>query len=298
MTVWTDILVAIVGGDRRETEIASLARSAGARVRIFGCPPPQDEEIEVALSLERALRQARVAVMPVPLIGPDGSLYAPHAEQPIFLTEAALFEMETPAHVVIGKADANLEEAAARTGVTIHEYESDSELMMLRAPAIAEGAIRVAIERSPLTLHDANVGVMGFGRIASVLVRSLIALNARVHVFARRAEARAQAYAAGAAPHAFDELPGVFPTLDVLYNSVPVRMLGKKELSYLADGTLVVDLAAPPGGVDLEAAEELRLDAFWARGLGASAPRTVARSQWTGIDRIITAALQEDRAEP
>jgi hypothetical protein len=53
-------------------------------------------------------------------------------------------------------------------------------------------------------------------------------------------------------------------------------------------------MSAPPGGVDGEVATELGLDHVWARGLGASAPRTVAASQWAGVSRIVAAALAQD----
>ncbi len=46
-----------------------------------------------------------------------------------------------------------------------------------------------------------------------------------------------------------------------------------------------MDIAAPPGGVDLAAAKELGQRALWARGMGKSAPVTVGRSQWIGIER-------------
>jgi dipicolinate synthase subunit A len=41
-----------------------------------------------------------------------------------------------------------------------------------------------------------------------------------------------------------------------------------------------MDLAAPPGGVDLESAGQLGHVAVWARGLGRRAPVTVGASQW------------------
>jgi dipicolinate synthase subunit A len=49
-----------------------------------------------------------------------------------------------------------------------------------------------------------------------------------------------------------------------------------------------VDIAAPPGGVDLDLARSLGHRAWWARGMGRRAPVTVGRSQWTGIARRIS----------
>jgi dipicolinate synthase subunit A len=290
MNIWEGKIVAFVGGDRRESEMAVIARDLGAEPRVFGAPNIPGG-VAPSASMKDALREADIAVMPVPLNAPDGSLYAPFAPSAIHADASALAEMKQGAHLIIGRADDPLRAAALDAGVTVHEYEHDTDLMLMRAPAIAEGAIRVAIERSPLTIHDTHIGVVGFGRIASALSRSLIGLNAHVHVFARRADARAAAYALGATPHDLDEMSEAFPSLPVVYNAVPVRLLVEDALKHLPQGALVIDLAAPPGGVDFDAVTRLGLDGFWARGLGASAPRTVAASQWIGVDRIARAAL-------
>jgi dipicolinate synthase subunit A len=292
MTIWEGVTVAIVGGDARETEMAYLATDAGATVRVFGTPPPRHDDIVAAASVVQALAGARVAILPVPYPAIDGALYAPFAEVAIRIAADDLSAMTADAHVITGKSDRFLDEAAAKAGVTVHEYEHDTDLMLLRAPAIAEGAIRVAIEHSPETIHDAQIGLVGFGRIGTTLARALIALNAHVHVFARRHEARAAAYALGATPHTFDEVADVFPLLNVLYNAVPALVIDDAALEHLPKRCLVVDLAAPPGGIDRGAARARDLTAVWARGLGASAPRTVARSQWIGVERIARKALE------
>jgi dipicolinate synthase subunit A len=291
MTMWECVTVAILGGDAREVEMASLAADAGASVRVFGTPPPCRDDVFTAASVSEALAGARVAILPVPYAAMDGALYAPLADDAIHIAADDLSAMAADAHVITGKSNRVLDEATAKTDVTVHEYEHDTDLMLLRAPAIAEGAIRVAIEHSPVTIHDAHIGLVGFGRIGSTLARALIALNAHVHVFARRDEARAAAYALGATAHTFDEVADVFPRLDILYNSAPAPVIDEAALADLADACLVVDLAAPPGGIDLDAARVRGLTAVWARGLGASAPRTVARSQWVGVERIARQAL-------
>ena len=55
-----------------------------------------------------------------------------------------------------------------------------------------------------------------------------------------------------------------------------------------------MDLAAPPGGVDFDAAKRLGLKAIWGRGLGSRAPITVGASQWGGIRERIEKILLEE----
>jgi dipicolinate synthase subunit A len=73
----------------------------------------------------------------------------------------------------------------------------------------------------------------------------------------------------------------------MVFSAVPAPVVGREVLRRLPPGALVMDLAAPPGGVDLELARELGHRAVWARGLGRRAPITVGASQWSGIRRRI-----------
>jgi dipicolinate synthase subunit A len=269
--------------------MARLSAEAGAQVVTFATPPA--EGIRAAGSVDEALAGARVAVGPLPLPKPDGRLYAPASPEPVYLRREALAGMAASAHIVVGRADPGLRRIADQAGLALHEYEHDTELMYERAPAIAEGAIALAIQRSPVTIHGTAIGVLGFGRTGRVLVQRLIALGAEVHVLARRREARAEARAMGASAHPLEGAPQAVAALEILFSTVPARVLTRDLLASLPRGALVLDLAAPPGSVNHEAARALGLDVVWARGLGASAARTVGRSQWLGVTRILAEAL-------
>ena len=274
--------------------MARLSAEAGAEVVTFATPPA--EGIPTAGSVEEALAGARVAVGPLPLPDPDGRLYAPASTEPVYLRRKALAGMASHAHIVVGRADGKLHRVAKETGVALHEYENDTELMYERAPAIAEGAIAIAIQRSPVTIHGTRIGVMGFGRIGRVLVHRLVALGAEVNVLARRPEARSEARAMGARADPLEAAPEVVTALEILYSTVPTRVVTRSLLIALPKGALVVDLSAPPGSVDHEVGRALGLDVVWARGLGASAARTVGRSQWQGVTRILAAGIGPRRA--
>ena len=69
----------------------------------------------------------------------------------------------------------------------------------------------------------------------------------------------------------------------MLVNSVPVQLVTAAMLETMHKHVLLVDIAAPPGGIDRDGAEALGLRFVWARGMGSRAPVTVGRSQWTGI---------------
>ena len=285
---WQDRRIAVVGGDERDPEIARLAAATGASVHAFGLPWPDEGVPGVTLepTLQAAAAGADYLLLPIPL-GVGLTVYAPHASAPI-VADRALLEMLAPgAHLFCGRVTPELRQATDEAGVEVHEYDPDRELMLLRAPAIVEGAIHQTVEHTDVTINDARVVVVGYGNIGSLLARQLRGLGAHVHVAARNPVQRAAAYADGATPLPLEELPALAPSLDMVFSTVPARVVGREVLERLPRGSLVLDIAPPPDHADLDLAAELGHRAVWARGLGRRAPITVARSQWMGLRRRI-----------
>jgi dipicolinate synthase subunit A len=286
---WASRRLALVGGDERDPEIARLAAETGATVTAFGIPWPDEgiPGVEQVDSPSAAVDGADYILFPIPL-GVGSAIYAPHAREPIVVDEGVFSKAAPGAYAFCGRVTKEIEAAAAAAGVLIHEYDYDRELMMLRGPAIVEGALEQAIEATDVTINDAEVVVVGFGNIGQLLARTLRGLGARVHVAARNPIQRAGAYADGLLPLTLEELPALAPSLDMVFSTVPAQVVDRSVLERLPTGTLVLDIAPPPDHADLELAAELGHRAVWARGLGKRAPVTVGKSQWSGLLRFIT----------
>ena len=174
---WSRLVIGMLGGDRREQEIARLAASTGAQVRAHGFPWPEGGIAGVRHLDDPAavLAGAHFALFPIPGIAASGALFAPAAPAPIVPTREMLAGMTAPAHIILGWADKNLKAHAEALGIAIHEYEWDRGLMLRRTPAIIEGLLRIVIENTAITIHDANVCVVGQGAIGAVLARYMVA---------------------------------------------------------------------------------------------------------------------------
>jgi dipicolinate synthase subunit A len=292
---WKKLVIAIVAGDRREQEIARLAATTGAEVRAYGFPWPEGgiPGVVPARDAADALAGADIALFPIPGIAPDGALFAPQCPVRIIPDREMLAGMRRPAHIILGWADKNLKSHAEPLGITFHEYEWDVGLMLLRGPAIVEGLLKVVIENTDITIHKSRVGIVGQGTIGFLVTRYMVALGAHTHVAARNEVQRAAAHAAGAESHTLDELEALAPRLDIVVSTVPAPVVGRSVIERLPQHALIVDLAAPPGGVDRDAAAELGRKFVWARGMGMRAPVTVGRSQWSGIRRRIESIMKE-----
>jgi len=290
---WKQLIIAILGGDDREQEIARLAGTTGARVRAFGFPWPENgiQGVYLADSAESCLKDADFCLMPIPGIADDGSIFA---EETIIPRQSLLSKMTENSHIILGKADKGLREAAKDLEIGIHEYEHDQELMLLRAPAIVEAALRIIIENTEITIHKARICVVGQGNIGSVLTRTLVGLGAHVTVAARNPVQLALAYTTGATGLQLAQLKDTANQFDIILSTVPAPVVTPEVIDQLPKSALVMDLSAPPGGVDLPYAESTGRKAIWARALGRRAPITVGGSQWVGITKIINEILEKD----
>jgi dipicolinate synthase subunit A len=293
---WKKLTIGMLGGDKREQEIARRAALTGAEVRAHGFPWPEQGIPDVTHLDDPAavLKGAKFALFPIPGISANGALFAPTAPAPIVPDYAMLSGMGPRAHIILGWADKNLKAHAQALSIGLHEYEWDRSLMLQRTPAILEGLLKIVIENTAITIHNSTACVVGQGTIGAVLTRYLVALGAHTYIAARNPEQRAAAFVAGATPHLLEELPELAPSLDFIFSTVPARVVGEDVLSRLPKSALIVDLAAPPGGVDFDAAKRLGLVAIWGRGLGSRAPVTVGASQWGGIRARIERILAEE----
>lgn len=291
---WKRLTIAVVAGDRREQEIARLAAATGARVNANGFPWPQGgiENVTLKPDAASALTGADIALFPIPGIAPDGALFAPQCDARIIPTREILSGMRLPAHILLGWANDSLKAHCAALGITLHEYEWDKALMLGRGPAIVEGLIKVIIENTDITIHKARVCIVGQGTIGFLATKYMVALGAYTHVAARNEVQRAAAHAAGAEAHTLDELEALAPQLDIVVSTVPAPVVGDNVIAKLPPHALIVDLAAPPGGVDQAAAKRHGIRFVWARGMGMRAPKTVGLSQWGGIRKRIEALYQ------
>jgi len=229
------------------------------------------------LSAEKNLEDifaGRIVVLPLPVLDEDGFINAPLSCEK--LSAAELFSaLRSGSRLVAGKVPESLQALAESLGLRICDYFEREELAVLNAIPTAEGAIAIAMEELPITLHRAKCLVLGFGRIGKLLAIKLRALGAEVTAAARKYSDLAWISAYGCEPLLTAALAEKAGNFDVIFNTVPAPVLDEKTLAALKKGAVVIDLASKPGGVDFEAAARLGVCAIWALSLpGKVAPIT------------------------
>jgi dipicolinate synthase subunit A len=162
------------------------------------------------------------------------------------------------------------------------------DFQVLNAVPTVEGALGIAMSEMLVTLHRCRALVIGYGRIGKLLCHRLTGLGAYVTASARSPEDFAWIDAFGCNALRTHDLDGRLHTYDVIFNTVPSRILTAGRLRELKPHCVVIDLASAPGGTDFHAAQQLKLRCLWALSLpGQCAPESAARIMRLALDRIL-----------
>ena len=279
----------VVGGDQRQACLAGLLAADGHTVHTYALEGAEDLTGE-ALAAEdlSGLDLADCIVLPLPLQGEGGTVNAPMAKRPVALEE--VLAAARPGQILCaGRVEEAARAAIQRRELVLRDYFAREELAVANAVPTAEGAIQIAMEELPITLHGARALVIGYGRLGRALAPRLSALGAKVSVAARKYAALAWAESFNWGTERIGQLAGWLCGYDLVVNTVPAPVLGEAELEELKPDCLVIDLASKPGGVDFAAAARLGRKVVWALSLpGKTAPVTAGRAIQTAIYNILS----------
>ena len=166
------------------------------------------------------------------------------------------------------------------------DYLKREDLAILNAIPTAEGALQIAFEEMPITLHNSNSLVLGNGRIGKVLAKKLHALGSNTTIGARKALDFADIYSNGIKSCELSKID--YSNYDVIFNTIPYKILDKDALKSVRSDALIIDLASKPGGVDFLTAQNLSLKVIWALSLpGKVAPITSAKFIFETVNNIL-----------
>lgn len=264
----------VVGGDLRQVKLAQLLTDDGHWVQTYAMERRPDPNTMPGSDTLRGIDHAQCVILPLPVTVDDGVLNAPLSDQKIPV-KTVLDALRPGQIVCAGRVSPELASYAQSNNLNLQDYFAREELEIKNAVPTVEGAIQIAMEELPTTLFGARVLVIGFGRLGKLLAHRLKGLGARVTVSARNYADLAWIESYGYWSEHTNQLDGWLGGYQLVINTVPARVLDGARLHDLDAGTLVIDLASKPGGVDLEAAANLGVKVIWALSLpGKVAPVT------------------------
>ena len=176
-------------------------------------------------------------------------------------------------------------------GFKVIDYYKSDTLRLQNALPTAEGTLMLAMQNTPFTIGGSSVLVTGFGACARQIARLFSAAGAKVCVAARSPSARAEAETLGYKAAATDNIAGIIPSADIVINTVPAQIIGRRELSAAKVGALFIEIASAPCGIDENSAAELGIRLIKAPALPAKyAPKTSGEY----IARTVTEIIRKE----
>lgn len=259
---------AVIGGDQRQLYCAKSAADDGYAVHICGFEKFEDVMKPECQDIHYAVKNSDAVILPLPVSKDGENLFAPFSQTPVSVS--SLFsEIGSIKPVFCGLkgrlADDKFSEINCRF------YGTREDFAAANAVPTAEGAIEIAMKNSAITINGSSCLVIGYGKIGRVLSGFLKGLGADVSASARQNKDIELIRAAGMKALKTNRLSGKF---DFIFNTVPAPVLDRKTLAACAAGSVIIDLASAPGGVDKEAAAIMSIPVFHALSLpGKVAPK-------------------------
>lgn len=278
---------AVLGGDERSVLLCSLLWRDGHRVHSFALEKAElPGEIPKAGCLQSCVYGVDCVILPTPAEKAD-QINAPYASEPLGTEE--LLSVLWPGQLLIGgKLSRELCLGAIGHGLQVCDIMQRRSFTVGNAALTAEGAVEKLMAASKRSIWSSRVLVTGWGRIAKILALRLYALGAKVTIVARKDGDRAMAQALGLEALDFPALAETLPSFDFIVNTVPAQVFGEKELSFIRQDALLLELASAPGGFEISQAEALGRKAMAAPGLpGHCAPYTAAELMREAVYAII-----------
>ena len=183
----------------------------------------------------------------------------------------ALLSQFPPDVTIVG---GNLHHSALESYKTV-DLLQDPLYLAENANITAHCAVKLALDRLPVTLCQCPVVVIGWGRIGKCLARLLKQMGACVTVAARKETDRAMLLALGYDAVDIKALEYELVRYRVIFNTVPVLVLSEEALAHCRTDCLKLELASLPGmaGEDIINARGLPN-----RGAPESSGELIARS--------------------
>lgn len=283
--------ILFVGGDRRQIRAINETAKNGNLVSVLGFDSDIDsgfeENVQILGDLADIEALYDAIILPLPYTVDGRTINAPFCKREIVINE--VFDgISKKNKIIAGRCDNKIKTMAESHRIMLIDYMCREELAMMNAIPTAEGAIQIAMEETPFTIHSSKCLVIGNGRIGKVLSKMLHGIGARVTVAARKKVDQAYGFAMGFETVAIDHLDDKIGEFDIVFNTAPSLIVDYSLLSKMKKGVLIIDLASKPGGVDFDEARRKGIKVVWALSLpGKVAPDTAGEIICNTIANIL-----------
>ncbi|MFI3207454.1 MAG: dipicolinate synthase subunit DpsA [Clostridia bacterium] len=240
----------IIGGDKRQLYLAKSIKKDGFNVYICGFELSCDTAGLEEVSLNGIFEKCENIILPLPCTRDYKTIFSPYSDNE-FVVDDNFISLLLNKNIYGGYMELLTKNNELWKNINLEDYYKKEELAIYNAIPTAEGAIALAIENHDGILNSSNCLVTGFGRIGKALTKILIGMGANVDVASRKNEDFAMTKLVGARAIKYKNIEKKY---DIIFNTVPVEVVGKDILNFQNNETIIIELASLPGGIDRKTA--------------------------------------------
>ncbi len=260
--------ILVIGGDKRNVYLSELLKEKGDNVYSIGL---NDSE---KYGIEECIYESNYIVVPTPFSVDGTNVYMPLCDKRISLEY--FFKLVKNKKIFGGNFSEKQNQILLDNKNEVYDFLKNKEFALNNVIPTVEGVIEIILKNINYTIDRSNIAIIGFGKIgkrAAVVLKSLGA-----NIFCNDVSEEEVANIQFSGYNVIKSLR-TKNNFDIILNTVPAKVIGKEELSYMDKKALIVDVASMPGGIDFKYAEENGYNVIHALGIpGKKAPLTVAKN--------------------
>ncbi len=275
-----------LGGDKRQEHIYKIISQKYKNTdttAVNGC------ELD-----KHKLRNADMLILPTIASTDNHTLNAPEISNKIQMQDIFKGAVSCK-RVIAGKMSASLVNEAANYGLKCVQYVESEPFKILNAVPTAEGAICIAINNTEKTLWGAKCLVIGNGCIGKALTSLLKSFGSDVTVSARKEKDFAELKSKGFKWIKTENINDSLFDYDIIFNTVPHRVIESDTLISLPRDKLIIDLASKPYGLDHSLTDVCKCKMILGASLpGIYSPVTAAEIAAASIEQLINEVVNDE----
>lgn len=278
---YANTVMTIIGGDTRMRHMASFLASVGHHVHTVALGDTLPHGVKHHQRLCHISSPCQVVILPLPVTRDKEHIQTPlDPDSAVGWEELKSYLSSANAPIIFGgRIPKDWQNELCDMGCRVFDYEDSEELQVKNAYITAEGAVMTAMELTDTILKDTSLAIIGYGRIGQALSKLLLSMGAHVTVYARKEASRVLASTNGCSVHSTTQLDTLTSGFGVIFNTVPVHLVGQDIWERMPCQTLLIDLSSAPFGIHPQVAGELTnrcgLGVVYAPALpGRYAPKT------------------------
>ena len=273
---------AVIGGDLRNIELVKLLAKDQRKIFTYGLEENKElldnlnNNIIICKDIEESCSNVDIIISSIPFSRDGETIYCEFSKNRIKIID--FFEKIKGKTLIVGSIKNNVINEALKRNIKIIDVMKNEELAILNTIATAEGTIQTMISNTKNIIHESNILILGFGRVAKTLAKKLQGLVKNVDCASNNKEELAWIEAFGYNVINLENLVENISKYDIIINTIPAIILSYENMKYIKKDTLLIDLASNLGGIDKNEAKDKGLKLIHALGLpGKIAPVSSAK---------------------